>query len=42
MNEETEWVHKISARVREKPADCVRMSEVTAALNKMKKHKAPG
>ena len=42
MNEENEWDHKISAEVKEGPADCIRMDEVRAALKKMKKHKAPG
>ena len=40
MNEENEWDHKISAEVKEGPADCIRMAEVTAVL-KMKRHKAP-
>jgi len=30
MNEENEWVHKISAGVKEGPADCIRIAEVTA------------
>ena len=42
MNEANEWDHKISAEVKEGPADCIRMDEVRAALKKMKKHKAPG
>ena len=42
MNEENEWDHKISGEVKEGPADCIRMDEVRAALNKMKRHKAPG
>jgi len=33
MNEENEWDHGISA---EGPADCIRISEVVAALKKMK------
>jgi len=41
MNEENEWHHKISAEVKEGPADCIRMDEVRAALKKMKRHKAP-
>jgi len=41
MNEENEWDHKISAEVKEGPADCIRMAEVRAVL-KMKRHKAPG
>jgi len=32
MNEENEWDHKISAGVKEGPADCIRMDEVRAAL----------
>jgi len=42
MNEENEWNHRISATVKEGPADCIRINEVAAALKKMKKHKAPG
>ena len=42
MNEEIEWDHKMSAGVKEGPADCIRMDEVRAALKKMKRHKAPG
>ena len=42
MNEENEWDHKISAEVKEGPADCITMDEVRAALKKMKRHKAPG
>ena len=42
MNEENEWDHKITAEVKEGPADCIRMDEVRAALKKMKRHKAPG
>ena len=42
MNEENEWDHGISAGVKEGPADCIKTSEVTAALKRMKKHKAPG
>jgi len=42
-NEENEWDHKLSAEVKEGPADCIRMNEVRAALIKeMKRHKAPG
>jgi len=36
MNEENEWDHKMSAGVKEGPADCVRIAEVTAVLKKMK------
>ena len=42
MNEENEWDHKISAGVKEGPADCIRIDEVRAVLKKMKRHKAPG
>jgi len=40
--EENELDHKISAEVKEGPADCIRMAEVRAALKKVKRHKAPG
>ena len=36
MNEENEWDHKLSAEVKEGPADCIRMDEVRAALKGMK------
>ena len=42
MNEENEWDHKISAEVKEGPADCVRMAKMRAVLKKMKRRKAPG
>jgi len=42
MNEENEWDHKISAKVKEGPADCIRIAEVRAVLKKMKRHKATG
>jgi len=32
MNEENEWDHGISAEIKEGPADCIRISEVVAAL----------
>ena len=41
MNEENERDHKISAGVKEGPADCIRIAEVRAVLKKMKRHKAP-
>ena len=41
MNEENEWDHKLSAEVKEGPADCIRMDEVRAALKEMKRHKSP-
>jgi len=40
-NEENEWDHRISAGVKEGPADCIRIDEVAAALKKIR-HKAPG
>ena len=42
MNEENEWDHEITAGVKEGPADCIRIAEVTAVLKTMKRHKAPG
>jgi len=42
MNEENERGHKISAEVKEGPADCIRIVEMTAVLKKMKRHKARG
>jgi len=42
MNEENERDHKISAEVKEGPADCFRLVEMTAVLKKMKRHKARG
>jgi len=41
MNEENEWDHGISTKVNEKPADYIRISEVVAALKKMKRQKLP-
>jgi len=32
MNEENEWNHRISAGVKEGPADCIRIDEVAATL----------
>ena len=40
MNEENEWDHRISAGVKEGPADCIRIDEVSAALKKTKRRKA--
>jgi len=37
MYEENEWDHRISARVKEGPADCIRINEVAAALKKIKR-----
>ena len=42
MNEENEWDNRISAIVKEGPADCIRIDEVAAALKKTKRHKARG
>ena len=42
MNDENELDHKISAEVKEGPADCIRMAVVRAVLQKMKRHKATG
>jgi len=40
IDEENVWDHKVSAEVKEGPADCIRMDEVRAVLKKMKRHKA--
>ena len=37
MNEENEWDHRISAGVKEGPADCIRYNEVAAVLKNMKR-----
>jgi len=42
MNEENEWDHGMSAEVKEGPADCIRISEVVAALTKMKSQRGLG
>ena len=42
MNEENKWDHRIEASVKEGRADYIRMDEIAAALNKMKRHKATG
>jgi len=42
MNEENEWDHRMSAGVKEGPADCIRIDEVAVALKKMKRYKALG
>jgi len=42
MNEENEWDDKLSAEVKEGPAECIRIDEVRAALKEMKRHKAQG
>jgi len=39
-NEKNEWDHRISAGVKERPAKCIRIDKVAAALKKMKRHKA--
>jgi len=38
MNEENEWDHRISATVKEGPADWIRINEVAAELKKMKRY----
>ena len=38
MNEDNEWDHKISAEVKEGPADCIRMAEVRAAHTHTRTH----
>ena len=35
INEENEWDHRISAGVKEGPADCIKTDEVTTALKRM-------
>jgi len=35
MNEKNEWDHRISAGVKEEPADCIRIDEVAATLKKI-------
>jgi len=40
--EKNEWDHCISAGVKERPADCIRINEVAAALKKLQRHKGPG
>jgi len=42
MNEENEWDHRISAGVKEGPADSIRFDEVAAVLKKTKRYEAPG
>jgi len=42
MNEEKSWDHYTLCQIKEGPADCIRVEEVTKALERMKKHKAPG
>jgi len=42
ISEENEWDHKISAGVKEGPADFIRIAEVRAVLKTMKRHKARG
>jgi len=36
MNEENEWDHRISAGIKEGPADYIRFTEVAAALKRLK------
>ena len=42
MNEDNERDHRKEATLKEGPADYITMDEVAAALQKMKRHKAPG
>ena len=42
MNEDNELDHRILVGFKEESAHCIKISEVAAALNKMKKHKPPG
>jgi len=42
MNEENEWDHRISAGIKEGPADCIRIDEVAAALKTRSPAKAWG
>jgi len=37
INEENEWNHRISATVKERLADCIRINVVVAALKQMKR-----
>jgi len=39
MNEENEWDHRISAEVKEGPADCIRIDKIAAAVKRMKSPK---
>ena len=41
MNAKNEWNHRIQDGVKERPADCIRIDQVAAALKKLKRHKAP-
>ena len=41
MNEENAWDHKLSAEFKEGPADCIRVDEVRAALNKQQQQQRP-
>jgi len=40
MNKQNEGDHRISAGIKEGPADYIRIGEVTAALKKMNRYKA--
>jgi len=42
MKSESDWVSDMLCEMREGPVDCIKAGEVTKALEKMKKHKAPG
>ena len=42
MNAENDWYHATLCEIKEGPADCITVREVTKALEKINKHKAPG
>jgi len=42
MKSESNWVNDMLCEMKEGPVDCIRAVEVTKALEKMKKHNAPG
>ena len=42
INEKNEWDYRISSGIKGGPADCIKISEVATALQKMKKHKGQG
>jgi len=42
MNEENEWDHRISAGVKKRTKRLIRIDEVSTALKKIKRHRAPG
>jgi len=42
MNEDNNWDNDTFCEIKEGAVDCMRAGEVAKALEKMKKHKAPG